>query len=520
MTPFTFWNRYSVVGAASLIALASNQSSAQGATASVSGTVRTAEGAALGQAVVVAGRRSTLTDSLGRYHLDSLVAGVSRIRVRRIGFSGTDSALTLRAGERIHWEVILRQNDLFKDLERQMAAANAKDAASGHIDSVAHRLVRPNTDLALPLGAFGSRLFAGVAVERGADSNTVLSPVSAGFALSLVRFGARGATAGALDQALGMLPLDQQTIERRGAAMMSYLQDRTDVTLEVANAIWVDTAAVPTSEFRASTSRWRAGMTALPLATPEAVDAINHWADSVTHGKITTIVDQPFSDTDRLLLANAVYFKGKWLDPFDKSATRPGDFTLPSGKRITVPRMSREANLGYQRESGYQTIRLPYRTGKVAMYIVLPDSGVKFDAVARRVAAGHWAPSTPLIDGRPVHVVLPRFHSEITMDLGDPLMKRLGLRIAFDCDSADFGGMARTTIASRPMPLCITRAIQKTYIDVDEEGTEAAAVTGITMGLTSAAPRPIEFIVDRPFLFVLRDEMTGADLFVGRIARP
>jgi serine protease inhibitor len=520
MTPFTFGNRYSVVGAAWLIALASYGSSAQGATASVSGTVRTADGAGLKDALVIVGRRSAPTDSLGRYHLDSLDAGLGRIVVRRIGFSQAASALTLRAGERIEWNVMLREDDLFKNFERLQAQANQNDAASGHVDSVARRLVRPNSDLALPLGAFGSRLFAAIVAQRGTDSNTVLSPVSVGFALSLARFGARGATADALDQVLGMLPLDQQTIERRGAAMMSYLQGRTDVTLELANAIWVDTAAVPTSAFRASTSRWRAKMATLPLATSQAVQAINHWADSVTHGKIAAILDKPFPDTTRLFIANAVYFKGKWLDPFDTSATRPGEFKLPSGKRIMVPRMSRVAIIGYRRDSGYQSIRLPYRTGKVAMYIVLPDSGVTFDAVARRLATGHWAPSTALIDGTPVHVVLPRFHSEVTLDLGDPLMA-LGLRIAFDCDSADFSAMARATNPSWPLPLCIGKAVQKTYIDVDEEGTEAAAVTGLMMvTVTSAPPPPVEFIVDRPFLFVLRDEMTGTDLFVGRIARP
>ena len=410
--------------------------------------------------------------------------------------------------------------DLFKDYERQMAAAMAHDAASGHIDSVARRLIRPNSDRALPLGAFGSRLFATIVAQRGPDSNTVLSPVSAGLALSLARFGARGATAAALDQVLGIAPLDQQTIERRGADMMAYLSGRSDVTLELANAIWVDTAAVPTPTFLASTARWHARTTTLPLASPRAVKAINHWADSVTHGKIATIVDQPIPDTTRLFIANAVYFKGKWLDPFEKSETRPGEFTLPSGKRITVPRMNRVAGIGYRRDSGYQSIRLPYRTGKVAMYIVLPDSGVTFDAVARRLAAGHWAPSAPLIDERPVHVVLPRFHSEVTTDLGDPLVT-LGLRIAFDCHSADFTGMARATIPTRPMPLCIGKALQKAYIDVNEEGTEAAAITGIGVITDSSAPPPlIEFIVNRPFLFVLRDEMTGTDLFVGRIARP
>src|SRR5437879_9220946 len=195
MRPFTFCNSYAAVCAAWLIARASNGSYAQGATASVSGTVRAADGAPLDGAVLLVGRRSARTDSLGRYHLDSLDAGLGRIRVRRIGFSGTDSAFTLRTGDRIHWDVTLREDGVFKDYERQLAAAEEKDAASGHVDSVARRLALPNPDLALPLGAFGSRLFAAIVAQRGVDSNTVLSPVSAGFALSLVRFGARGATA-------------------------------------------------------------------------------------------------------------------------------------------------------------------------------------------------------------------------------------------------------------------------------------------------------------------------------------
>jgi serpin B len=302
--------------------------------------------------------------------------------------------------------------------------------------------------------------------------------------------------------------------------MISDLLGRTDVTLEMANAIWVDTRVTPTPNFSASTARWHATTASLPLATPKAMEAINHWADSVTHKKIKTILSEPLDDKVRLFIANAVYFKGKWLEPFEKSATRPGEFTLPSGKRITVPRMTRLANIGYRRTAGFQTIRLPYRTGKTAMYIVLPDVGVSFDAVVRQLNAGNWAPSAPLTDAPQVHVVLPRFHSELEIELEDPLAK-LGADIAFDCGRADFTGMAVAHSGSRT-PLCIGRVLQKVYIDLDEEGTEAAAVTGISVVATSAviAPPPIEFVVDRPFLFVLRDETTGADLFVGRIAHP
>jgi serpin B len=124
-----------------------------------------------------------------------------------------------------------------------------------------------------------------------------------------------------------------------------------------------------------------------------------------------------------------------------------------------------------------------------------------------------------MAESRAVHLVLPRFHAELSIDLM-PGLQALGAGIALDCDRADFTGMASVRVGPRE-PLCIGRALQKVYIDVDEEGTEAAAVTGIGMvTTTSAPPPPIEFVVDRPFLFILRDEITGADLFIGRIARP
>ncbi|HEY9229568.1 MAG TPA: serpin family protein, partial [Gemmatimonadaceae bacterium] len=128
-------------------------------------------------------------------------------------------------------------------------------------------------------------------------------------------------------------------------------------------------------------------------------------------------------------------------------------------------------------------------------------------------------PTLRASDQQEVHVVLPRFRSEAGMDLGAPLEEDLGIRLPFRCDSADFSAMARPRVSDRPMRLCIGSARQKVFIAVDEEGTEAAAATSVEIASDSSTP-PIPFIVDRPFLFVLRDEVTGADLFVGRIARP
>ncbi|HEY9229567.1 MAG TPA: serpin family protein [Gemmatimonadaceae bacterium] len=398
--------------------------------------------------------------------------------------------------------------------------SSAQSAATGGTDSIARGPIRPKTDRALPFDAFGSHLFASLVARRGENENTVFSPLSAGLALSLVRMGAVGKTAMVLDSALGLTSLDRATIERRGAEMLSDLSGRTDVELETANAIWVDTAAVLTDAFSASTRRWRSSIATLPLSSQRAVAVVNRWADSVTHKKIRTILGEPLPDTARLLVTNAVYFKGKWLTPFEKSATKPGDFTLASGQRVSVPRMQRTMYVAYLRTPEFQVIRLPYRTGKTAMYVLLPDSGVSFDSLVTRIRAGSWMPGMRAPDLEEVRVVLPRFRSEATMDLAAPLQEDLGARLPFTCLQADFSAMARARALDRRMSLCIGAVFQKVYIDVDEEGTEAAAVTAIGMLEASGYHEPIKFIVDRPFLFVLRDEVIGADLFVGRIARP
>jgi serpin B len=248
------------------------------------------------------------------------------------------------------------------------------------------------------------------------------------------------------------------------------------------------------------------------------VTAINDWASAATHGKIARVLTEPLPDTTMLFIANAVYFKGKWATPFDSSATGPHGFTLRSGRRISVPMMHRTGKLLYWRESGYQMVSLPYEGGHVAMYVILPDSS-DATALASRFAAHGFPVNLSAPSARLVNLTLPRLHVEQKIDLG-PLLERLGAGIAFDCRRADFGDMALDTSGQPYHPLCIGKATQNVYFDVDEKGTEAAAVTGIGMVTATAAQIPIDFVVDRPFLLVLRDESTGANLFVASIRHP
>ena len=162
---------------------------------------------------------------------------------------------------------------------------------------------------------------------------------------------------------------------------------RSDVQLEIANAIWVDTSVQLNRSFVDAVASYRASVRSEALASQAAVPVINAWVDSVTHGKITQLLKDPFPDSARLFIANAVYFKGKWLDEFDKAATRRRAFRLATGEVVRVDGMERTGHVGYSRGERFQMIRLPYRGGRFAMYVVLPDSGVSADAIEENFVA-------------------------------------------------------------------------------------------------------------------------------------
>lgn len=370
----------------------------------------------------------------------------------------------------------------------------------------------------LTFSALGSRLLSVAASRTGStDSNTVLSPVSAGLALSLTSMGARGATAGAMSHVLGTAELSRTQLADAGAAMLAASRDRRDVQLEIANAVWIDSAAALTPEFRASVAAWHSRSGVIALHSTRALAAINQWTDSATDGKIERLLTEPLPDTTVMFVGSAVYFKGKWAQPFDKSATRPRDFTLTSGRKISVSAMSRSGRSDYWRESGYQMLRIPYGGGLVSMYVILPDSN-NIAALEASFAQSGWPRTNANRQNRPVDLVLPKLHVEQELDL-IPSLRRLGAGIAFDCNRADFRDLA-VARNGREIPLCIGKVVQKVYLDVNEEGTQAAAVTGIGVVTTTAIEAPVKFVVDRPFLIVIRDDKSGADLFVGSIMHP
>jgi serpin B len=249
-------------------------------------------------------------------------------------------------------------------------------------------------------------------------------------------------------------------------------------------------------------------------AAEDARTAINEWVAEETEDKITDLIPQGALDAlTRLVLVNAVYLDATWASPFSKDATYDGRFTPLAGDAVTVPMMNQSASFAYAEGDGWQAVELPYARDELAMLVVVPDEG-RFAEIEGQLqdglfdeAAGALAPVGE------VELALPKFEFRTNASLSDAL-RALGMETAFDPLTADFSGMTKQE------RLYISDVIHEAYIAVDEEGTEAAAATAVIMRVASAVMEPKQLIVNRPFLFALRDIDTGAMLFMGRVTDP
>lgn len=359
---------------------------------------------------------------------------------------------------------------------------------------------------AASVNAFGFELHAAVA-EAG--QNTVTSPLSASVLLSMVAAGAGGTTA---EEMIGLLRLDGPR-DTRNAALLADLVDTEDVTLSMANSLWA-AEGHPFEEDYVSfvQDTYGATLDEVDLGSQEAADAIDGWVEERTEGLIDEIAaDLGLPDPQAVLvLLNTVYFLGSWTTTFDEADTRPMPFTLADGDQVPVPTMHRrDADVDVSSGTGFQLLRLPYGDEeRFGMEVLLPDDGVALDELLAGLDAETW--SAAVDDLRTVtlgEIALPRFELEWDADLGDTL-RSLGMASAFG--GGDFTPMS-------PANPALDAVVQKTYIRVDEEGTEAAAVTGGVMVESAAAS---SFVVDRPFAFTVSDSETGAVLFLGSVHDP
>ncbi|MGA2280345.1 MAG: serpin family protein [Verrucomicrobiota bacterium] len=347
-------------------------------------------------------------------------------------------------------------------------------------------------------------------------TNVFISPFSVSTVLQMVANGAAGDTKAEMQRVLKTTALPAETLNAAGKNLNQSLNSQTNVILNLANAIWYKEGFHLKPGFvSANRNFFSAELAGVDFAKPESAQIINDWADTSTHGKIKQVVQWPFDPLTRVILANAIYFKGKWDRPFDKQATKDHTFgVLPGGTPKQVPMMWQHGRFNYQQGDGFQAVRLPYAGKRLQMYLFLPDtnsSPIKFLA---DLNADTWRDKIlPGFQDKTGTLAVPRFKLDYDVILNDPL-EALGMRRAFS-NGADFSAMADE-------PLFVSEVKQKSFVEVNEEGTEAAAVTTVTMhALAVFRPeKPFEMIVDRPFIFVIGDDSTKSILFMGLVYDP
>ena len=351
-------------------------------------------------------------------------------------------------------------------------------------------------------------------VGKQPDGNVFISPYSVSTVLQMVGDGAAGRTKQEMESVLHVNGLAE-----RDAACKSLDQSITsgqnDVTLSLANSIWFKQGVELKPEFVAGcTNYFQAETGALDFTSPQSAKIINDWAATNTHGRIKDIVQWPMNPLTRVILANAIYFKGRWAHEFDKRATKDHAFTPPDGTQIQVPMMQQHGHFDYVQAKGFQAVRLPYAGGGLEMYLFLPDNGSDIKKLLAGFDGSAWQNKIlPQFRDHEGTVALPRFKLNYDVTLNEPL-EALGIKRAFSSD-ADFSAMSAEK-------LFLSEVKQKSFVEVNEEGTEAAAVTTVTMraSVMMRPESPFEMIMDRPFFFVIGDKTTRSILFMGIVSNP
>ena len=362
---------------------------------------------------------------------------------------------------------------------------------------------------------FGFNLFNEI-LKTEQNSNVFISPFSISVAVAMALNGAAGDTEQGMVNTLQVQNVDKEDINLGYAVLQQTLQT-TDpkVTLSIANSLWGSQDFSFDSEYLQRNAQFfDAEITSLDFTDPGSVNTINNWVNDNTNGKIPEIIDG-ISPDDVLFLINAIYFKGKWQTKFDPANTRDDMFHLVDGSSKQVPMMFRDDKYPFFYSKEFQAVSLPYGDGKIAMYIFLPSVDSDLNTFLESLNIENWQEWMSQFREQKVWVQIPKFKLEYKIKLNQ-ILKNLGMETAFNRNQANFSRMVSTD-AALTGNLYISKVDHKTFVEVDEEGTEAAAVTGIGVSVTSLPP---QFTVNRPFFFAIRDNETGTILFMGTVVDP
>lgn len=356
---------------------------------------------------------------------------------------------------------------------------------------------------------------------RAQDGNLFYSPFSISLALAMTYAGSAGDTETQMASTMHF-DLPQESLHPAFNALSTTLasrvgdEDQPGFKLNIANALWGQQGFAFSPEFLDTLAlNYGAGMQVVDYADSEqARKTINDWVEDQTEEKIKDLIPAgALNELTRLVLTNAIYFNAAWLTPFDESETEQDSFDLLDGSEVKVPMMRQTESFGYFKDEDYEAVEMFYEGGQLSMVILLPDEEA-FAGFEQGLDAAQLQSILGQLSMERLDLSMPKFKIESSFGLAETLAA-MGMQDAFDVEKADFSGMTGRS------DLYITDVVHKAFVDVNEEGTEAAAATGVIMGLKSMpVGDPIRVEVDHPFLFLIRDVETGAVLFMGRVVQP
>lgn len=379
--------------------------------------------------------------------------------------------------------------------------------------SAARALTPEEQSLVQSDNTFGFKLF-GEIVRQERDKNIFISPLSVAMALGMTLNGANGDTLDAMRTTLELSGLTEEETNESFKSLLELLRNLDPkVEFQIANSIWYGEDIPFKAEFfNLAQDYFDAGVRGLDFNDPNTIKVINSWVDESTNGRIKEIVDEidPLTVT---FLINAIYFKGIWTYEFDKELTQDDLFTSCDGSQKACQMMHQEGEFRYFESSDFQAIDLPYGNGDYSMTVFLPRQGKNVDSLISEFNEANWNEWVNSFAQKAVALQFPQFKLEYELELNN-VLKALGMGVAFDPFHADFTRMCEHG------DLYIHKVAHKTFVEVNEEGTEAAAVTSVEMRVTSVGPGYTTMRVDRPFVFAIRESRSNTILFMGKIVEP
>lgn len=381
------------------------------------------------------------------------------------------------------------------------------DITSGNqgfdIDGISENVIEGNTEFAFDI-------FKQLNKEDE-EKSIFISPLSISIALSMTYEGSNGTTKDGMSKALNYENIDIDTVNDTYKNHLRYLNQVDDkIRLDINNSIWIKEGKEIKEDFLSVNKEvFEAYIKSLDFSKEQAVEEINNWIKNATNGKISKMLNPPIPPQVVMYLINAIYFKGDWAEEFDEKNTFSREFYAGDGSAQLVMMMSKNGEVEYGEGEDYKAVRLPYGNGKTAMYCILPKRDISINKFIETIDSQKWNEiKDSIVENNEIVLQIPRFKLEYGVKRLNESLIELGMGEAFS-DNADFSGISDG--------LAISRVLHKAVIEVNEKGSEAAGVTVVEVTESASIEEPLSFIGDRPFIFMIEENETGAILFMGKL---